>query len=572
MKFSEFAEYLERLEKVSSRIEITKILAELFERADKNEIEQVVNLSLGQLAPSFESEVFNVAEKLVIQAVAKAYGEQPLEVVKLYKQKGDLGDVVFGLGRESSGGMSVSEVFDDLLKIAKDEGEGSVERKVEALANLLSSVDRLSAKFIARIPIGKLRLGFSDKTILDALSWMEAGDKSKKSQLNGFYQVVPDVAKLAGRVKNLGVDKATAKILPVVGIPVLPMLAQRLTSATQMIEKMGKVGVEPKFDGLRIQIHLGKSVIRAFTRNLNEVSWMFPELKKLFEFTDSKELILDSEAVGVNVEMKTMANFQTTMTRRRKHDIENLSAKVPIKFYIFDILFADGTNIMDLTYEKRREILGKLFKKNDLFIVDDYIVTTDPGEIEKYVNLKIKQGLEGIMVKKYDSAYVPGRLGWRWVKMKQESGANSKLADTVDCIVMGYSGGRGKRAGFGVGQFLVGVVDFASGGHDFVVKTVTKVGTGLTDEQFKELKKRLTALETLQKPKEYEVHKNLTPDYWVIPKLVVEVSADEITKSPTHTAGLALRFPRLVNFRDDKSPSQATTISEVKKLFNLQKS
>jgi DNA ligase 1 len=170
------------------------------------------------------------------------------------------------------------------------------------------------------------------------------------------------------------------------------------------------------------------------------------------------------------------------------------------------------------------------------------------------------------MVKRYDSAYVPGRTGWRWVKMKEAEEALGKLSDTVDCVVMGYTAGRGKRASFGLGQFLVGVKDGEK------IKTVTKVGTGLTDEQFRELKKRLLGSELTEMPKEYEVHKLLEPDFWVNPEVVVEIAADDITKSPTHTAGLALRFPRLVKFRDDKSPDQATTVEEVKKLFKLQNS
>ena len=145
--------------------------------------------------------------------------------------------------------------------------------------------------------------------------------------------------------------------------------------------------------------------------------------------------------------------------------------------------------------------------------------------------------------------------------MKEAEGSSGKLADTVDCVVMGYTQGKGKRAGFGIGQFLAGIVDGDK------VKSVTKVGTGLTDEQFRELKKRLVALTVGEMPKEYEVHKDLAPDFWVRPELIVELAADEVTKSPKHTAGLALRFPRLVKFRDDKSPAQATTLKEIKKLI-----
>ena len=577
MKFSELSNYLEQLEKTSSRIEITKILAELFKKTDKGEIDKTVYLLLGSLGPSYEGIVFNLAERMMVRVIAKAYSRDAKKVKAIYKKKGDLGDVAASLATGRGKGLGVAEVYDRLFKVAKDEGEGSQDRKVKAIAKLLSELDPLSVRFVARIPIGKLRLGFSDKTVIDALSWMKKGDKSLRGKLETAYFVLPDVGLLAKKVKQLGVSKATKDTLPVVGVPVLPMLAQRLKSPAEMIKKMGQVGVEPKFDGLRIQIHYRKGpprlakarrgeagFVKAFTRNMNETSWMFPELAKIGSFISASEVILDTEAVGLDEKTRALANFQTTMTRRRKHEIEETARKIAIKFYVFDILFKDGKNFMGKTYIERRKELAKTVKDSRVFQVVDYQLTKDASVIAKEMLREVKEGLEGIIIKRADSRYVPGRTGWRWVKMKEKEKAHAKLADTIDCVVMGYSAGRGRRAEFGVGQFLVGVREKDQ------IKTVTKVGTGLTDEQFRELKKRLKRIEVGKKPKEFVVHKNLEPDTWVTPSLVVEIAADEITKSPTHTAGFALRFPRLIKFRDDKSVNQATTLSEVKRLFKLQ--
>ncbi len=221
---------------------------------------------------------------------------------------------------------------------------------------------------------------------------------------------------------------------------------------------------------------------------------------------------------------------------------------------------------MDKTYRQRREILKKTVKNipNSLLKIDEAVITKDPKAITDFYLKKTKEGMEGIMIKKVDSDYVPGRTGWRWVKMKQEESSEGKLSDTVDCIIMGYTTGKGKRISFGVGQFLVGVLDGDK------IKTVTKVGTGLTDEQFRELKTRLEKLKVKDKPKEYEVSKILEPNFWVTPSVIVEIAADDITKSPNHTAGYALRFPRLVKFRDDKDVKDATTVKEVEKLYKLQ--
>ncbi|MDP3994269.1 MAG: ATP-dependent DNA ligase [bacterium] len=581
MKFGELALYLRKLEKTPSRLSITEILSVLFKESSSDEVDKTTYLVLGQLAPAYEGVVFNMADKMVIKAISKAYEKENKAVVELYKKLGDLGEVAEQLAEEKGtvpdSKLTVSGVYDILLEIANDSGEDSVERKVDKLAKIFSSLDPLSVRFVSRIPLGKLRLGFSDKTVLDALSWMLKGDKSLKTKLEKAYQVLPDVGNLVKRVKMQGIEKATKNVVPITGAPVLPMLAQRIKSPDEMIGKMGRVAVEPKLDGLRLQVHYGPTSLnppvgraglrgtRAFTRNLSECSWMFPELAKIGDHVIGNEVILDCEAVGLDEKTKQLANFQSTMTRRRKHEIGDTLKKVGITFFVFDILSLDGKNLMEKSYLERRKVLENTLKEGKNFKIVKNELTLDPQRIDELYRKEFKAGYEGIMVKKANASYVPGRTGWRWVKMKQGETEESKLADTIDAVVMGYSSGKGKRSGFGVGQFLVGVKKNSS----FV--TTSKVGTGLTDEQFKQLNQKLKNLRTKEQPKEYEVHKNYTPDYWVEPSLVVEIAADEITKSPTHSAGLALRFPRLINFRDDKSPSQATTLKELYDLFNLQR-
>jgi DNA ligase-1 len=578
MKFKDLAIYLDKLEKTSSRNEMTVILADLLKKLSADEIDKTVYLVLGQLAANYEGIVLNLAEKMMFRVIAKAYSVTAEKAKELFKQKGDIGVVAQSLAKEKKSSLDVNEVLERLLDIAKDSGEGSQERKVEKMADLLSNLDPLSARFVSRIPLGRLRLGFSDKTVIDALSWMAKGDKSVKNQIEKAYQVLPDPGILAKNIKEKGLEKATKNVFPQVGVPVLPMLAQRLKSPKEMIVKMGrKVSVEPKLDGLRLSIHFKKGkngFIKAYTRNLNETSWMFPELKNIGSQIKADEVILDSEAVGLDEETKKMVDFQTTMTRRRKHEIEKAALKTGIEFFVFDIVFKDGQNLMEKSYLERRGELEATLTSGKILRLIDYELTDNPEKINAFYQEKVKQGYEGIIVKNTEGYYVPGRTGWRWVKMKQVESAKSRLSDTIDCLVMGYTVGKGKRTGFGVGQFLVGVLDptsrKASRGEGNY-KTVTKIGTGLTDEQFRELKKRLVPLEVKEKPKEYEVSKLLIPDYWVYPKLVVEIAADEITKSPSHTAGLALRFPRLVRFRDDRKPEDTTTLAELKKLYEMQR-
>lgn len=571
MTIATLSQYLSRLEATSSRLEITELLRELLQKTSKDEVAVTCYLVLGQLAPVYEGVVFNVAGNFMLRAIAQAYNKDIADVKAAYKKAGDVGTVAQeyakGAKRSIKRDMSVDEVYHDLAKLAQEEGEGSQERRIHGLSLLLAKMDPTSARYVARIPMGNLRLGFSEKTLLDALATLEGADPHMKTRVLQAYEVLPDIGLLAQKIKTHGVSIATKNIEPVVGVPVMPMLAQRIKSPAEMIKKMGKVSIEPKFDGVRVLIHLDKKrgIIKAYTRNLRDVSAMFPELAALGQHLRANDVILDTEAVGIDPEMETLLDFQTTMQRRRKHDIAATSTKIPLQFQAFDILVKDGKDLMHAPYTTRRDVLDATVAKNSLLLVDQYTLTQDPGVITKKHEEFRANGLEGIIVKKADSQYVPGRTGWRWVKMKEAEDSVAKLSDTIDGVIMGYTAGKGKRAAFGIGQFLVGIKD----GDD--IRTLTKVGTGISDEALEELGKTLKKLVTPTMPKEYAVAKLLTPDYWVEPSIVVELAGDDLTKSPQHTSGYALRFPRLVKVRHDKGVSEITTKKEVTRLFGAQK-
>ncbi len=577
MKLARFAQYLEKLEKTSSRLEITSVLSDLIKESDASEINKVIYLSLGVLAPNYEGIILNLAEKMMIRVIAKAYLISEVDVYDSYKKYGDLGEVASNYAQTQklkleNQNLSVTEVYEKLRAIAEDGGAGSQDRKIEKMAELLKNLDSLSVRFVARIPVGRLRLGFSEKTIIAALA---AGDKRLEIEIEAAYNIRPDIGYLACLVKEGKLESAK----PEIGVPVVPMLAARLNSTTEMIKKMGEVSVEPKFDGLRIFIHYrketnpstpssrsGQDFIRIFTRNMNTIPLeTFPELKEVGKFIKANEAMLDSEAIGVDEKREMFLDFQKTIQRRRKHEVTKNASEIPLQFQVFDILLKDGKSFIDKPYIERRAELEKTVVSGKLLRIDDNTITKDPEVIKTLHQKYLKMGLEGVVVKKANGGYVSGRTGWNWVKMKEVEGTRGKLSDTIDCVVMGYTTGKGKRVGFGVGQFLAGIKD----GDTF--KTITKVGTGLTDDQFRELKVRLSKVQTKKKPKEYVVDKGLYPDFWVLPSVVIELAADEITVSPKHTAGLALRFPRLVKFRDDKGGDQITTLEEFKEIFKLQK-
>lgn len=561
MRFREFAKILENLEGTASRLGMTDVLVDLLKSLGAEEVKEAVYLMMGGVAPRYKKIQFNLADKMVIRAIAEVVGKEVGEVTVNYKSVGDLGEVIKNYNCGGEDDLSILDVHKKLKEIAEDGGEGSQERKIDALAELLKSLDEVGAKFVVRVVLDKLRLGFSNKTVLDALSVLEVGDKSLRKRLDSLDQIHPDLGLLVKKVKQGGVEKAEKEVKVEVGVPVESALCQRLNSASEIIAKMGRVGVEKKFDGSRTQIHFKKGgKIRAFTRNLEESSHQFPELEEMAKWVKAESLILDAEAVGVDPKTGKMLSFQETITRKRKHGVVEAAEKVPLKFFVFDVLYKDGESILSKSYEKRREVLTEVIMKNETLVMDEVEVTDKAKKVHELHEKFLREGLEGAVIKKMNGKYLPGRQGWGWVKIKESEGAMGKLSDTLDLVVMGFNRGKGKRAGFGVGAFLGGIRKGEK------ILTLAKVGTGLTDEQFKDLKKRLDKLVIREKPKMYQVEKTLKPDVWVEPGLVVEVAADEITKSPSHTAGVALRFPRLVRFRDDKGVDQATSVEELEKI------
>ena len=575
MTINELAVFFQKLEQTSSRLAMTELLSQLFRKAGKGEIGKICYLLQGRVAPLYDAIEFGMAEKLIIRALVKAYGIDENQIQKKFKQTGDLGNAAQSYYRvlkpASPAGrhdnmkyFSIQEVYRKLFDLTQAAGEGSQEKKIDLLAELMRSLDPLSVRYIVRILLDKLRLGFSEMTILDALSWMLKGNKSLREKLESAYNIRPDIGFIAERVKEEGIGGLT-RVKAKVGAPILASLCQRLPTADEMIKKMGMVAVEPKYDGVRVQIHYEKSKVKTFSRNLENTTEMFPELQQIGKQIKAEEVILDSEAMGIDPKTGRVISFQETMTRKRKHLIEGARQKVPLKFYVFDVLYRDGKSLLNIPLSERRIALEQIVSSGNILVVSPQIVTDSPSVLRSYHDEQIKKGLEGVVVKKWHSPYEPGRRGYSWVKFKEE-GKTGKLTDTIDAVIMGYYKGEGKRAGFGIGAFLAGVRK----GDRFV--TITKIGTGVTDALWKELRRKLRAFTVTEKPKEYEdVGKTFIPDVWVAPGLVVEIAGDDLTKSSTHGAGIAVRFPRLVRMRLDKSPKDATTVAEARRMYDAQK-
>lgn len=586
MKFSDLSVYLDKLEHTTSRNAMIEILAELFKASPAPDIDKIVYLMQGRVAPLFAPIEFGMAEKQMLKAIAFAYQVPDKEVSSEYKKIGDLGALTSKFAESGSKNhesrVTVAEVFDGLKKVAQTGGEGSVGKKMMIVVGLLKSLDPLSARFVSRIPIAKLRLGFSDMTVLDALSWMLDGTKAHRKEIEAVFNIRPDLGYIAKKVKEKGV-KGLDAANPVVFTPILMARAERLSSGEEIIKKIGTCAIEPKFDGFRLQAHKKGNEVKLFTRNLEDATFMYPDVVEgIRTQIKAKEAIFEGEAIAYNRETGEFLPFQETTQRKRKYDIEEFAKKIPLKLITFDLLFLEGKNMISEPYTERRKQLGSIISKGDTVLLSEEKVIDNAKDIETFFDDAVSRGLEGILAKKLDGTYRAGARDWTWIKFKRSYSA--LLDDTIDCIVMGYYLGRGKRTAFGIGGFLIGVYDKK---QDHFV-TVARVGTGLTDEEWRTLADRGQKLKTKEKPPLYLVDKLLEPDIWMEPEIVVEIKADEITRSSVHTAGrvmkasksgsafdvdvpgYALRFPRLERFRDDKKPEDITNLHEVEEMFENQ--
>jgi DNA ligase-1 len=591
MEFKVIADYFNKIESVSSRLEMTDILAELFDKIDKETAKIVVYLLRGKIAPEFEGSEIGFGEKLIAHGIAKSTGYQINDVNKEFSKTGDLGSVAEKLVNKRSQGslfstsLTTQKVFDNFKKMSQTQGSGSQELKKKLLAELFNSASGTEAKYIARIPLGNIRLGIGDPTIMDALAIMIAKKDNKdfeelkeeeqrkikqelRIKIEDAYNIFSDLAEIATKLKENGI-KGLDDISITPGTPIRPSAAERLPTSKEIIEKLGYCAVESKYDGFRVQLSKDNDNIRIFSRQSEEITEMFPEIIKAAKKQLPKKCIVEGEALAVNEESGEYYPFQITIQRKRKYDIEKKAKEYPLKLFLFDIMYLDGKSMMDKEFKERRKTLEIIIKKGDLIEPSEIIYTDDPKELTDFFEEKISQGLEGIIAKDLSAPYIAGARKYAWIKLKRSY--KNSLDDTVDIVIIGYYTGKGKRTKFGLGALLCGAYNKKTD----TIESIAKIGTGMTEEDLVNLEDLLSKIKVDKKP--INVKSELEPDYWVEPKYVIEVRADEITRSPTHKVleengkGLALRFPRLIKIRSDKKYTDATTSNEIKKMYDIQK-
>ena len=592
MRFQDLATFFERLEATSKRLEMFDILADLFRQTAPDDIAPIIYMSQGRLQPAFQEGLeIGMSDKLLTRALAEASRRSPDEVLIHFKLSGDLGTtaetLLAGRGGE---GMTVVEVYQEFKSIANTAGEGSVEKKLCNLTDLLSASSPIEAKYIARFVMGRLRLGVGDATVLEALALAKLGGREFKPELERAYNLCSDLGRI-GELASKGGIEAVAKIAVQVGYPIRMALCERVAEPEQIVDKMKLVervktkgskqqkietirpcAIEPKLDGIRCQIHKDGERVDIFSRNLERTTSMFPDIVEAVKRqVRARDIVFEGEALAFDESTGELLPFQTTIQRKRKHEVADYAKEFPLKLYVFDLLYVDGEDYTPRPYSERRAELLRRIAPGSIVEPAEAEETQDPVRVRQIFEAAVARGLEGIVAKRLGSTYTAGARNFDWIKLKRNY--KGELSDTVDLCVVGYFRGGGKRARFGIGTVLAAVFDPATD----TFKTVSKVGTGFSDEEWVQLRERLDSVAVAHRPA--RVDSKMEPDVWVQPTFVITVAADEITRSPMHTCGAdergvgyALRFPRVQGFlREDKRPEDANTVRDIIELYALQK-
>ena len=579
MRFSILADSFYKMESTRKRLELTQLLVELFEDTPHEIISKIVYLIQGKLRPDFEGIELGVAEKLAIRSISKSAGIPIKKIEEEYRKSGDLGHAASIVLKQKTQttflaeDITIERVYETLFKIARLEGSHSQDMKIKYISSLLNDANPLEARYILKILLGTLRLGIAENTVMDALAVAFSKNKENRKVLQHAYNVSSDLGKVAETVATKGLQGVKEFEVALFN-PIRPMLADRVKSEREAVEKMGEqFAAEYKLDGERVQLHIEGKKVMLFSRSLENISSYYPDIiEKVPNNIQADNIILEAEAVAINEDTGEFLPFQELMHRRRKYKIEKAVTEYPITVNFFDVLYCNGKSCLELDYKDRRERLERYVKEDSFSRYVPMSVLKDEGGIEEFMESSINAGSEGLMLKMLNKPYQAGSRGSHWLKLKREY--RNELGDSLDLVVIGGFFGKGRRTG-SYGTLLLATYNE----DEDVFPSICKVGTGFSDESLDQLYQILHPKVSIKKNP--RIISEMEADVWFEPELVIEVVASEITISPIHKtawdeirrdSGLALRFPKFTGkIRVEKTVEDASTDEEVVALYKMQK-
>lgn len=582
MQYSKLVDIYEKLESTTKRLEHTRIISEFLKGIDLDDLGTTILLLEGRVFPRWDEREIGMASQLMLKAIGVASGESKERLNSEWKKTGDLGTVSYNLIKKKkqstlgSHELTVKKVLDNLRKIVTIEGAGSVDKKIQLVAELLTSAKPNEAKYIARTILNDMRIGVGEGSIRDSIVWAFFGNELKvnynkeensigidnREAYNEYvgavqraYDVTNDFAPVAEAAKKHGL-KGLNEMEMSIGIPLKVMLALKADNIDDSFERCGKPAeFEFKYDGMRMQIHKNNDDVKIFTRRLENVTDQFPEVvDSVKKYINEKKVILDSEAVGYSRKTGKYLPFQSISQRiKRKYDIKKMSEDFPVELNVFDIINYKGKSVVNKPFGERKKIIEKVVNNVSKKIkVAKSLVTADKKEVERFYKEAIESGNEGLMAKKLDAPYKPGaRVGFM-VKLKETK-------ENLDLVIVKAEWGEGKRS-----KWLSSYTLACRDRNDFL--EIGKASTGLKEKReeglsFAEMTDLLKPLIKNEEGKEVALK----------PKIVIEIAYEEIQKSPTYSSGFALRFPRIIQLRQDRKPEDISTLKMVESFYNKQK-
>ncbi|MDD3973269.1 MAG: ATP-dependent DNA ligase [Methanothrix soehngenii] len=547
--FLSFAELCQRVEGVSGSLEKVDLVAAFLKNLDDDELAVASGFIMGDLfSPSMDL-VMGVGPSILYEAMARACGCSTERISDMLRATGDPGLVASAaVDKKKPIGfaafikdepLSIKEVYQRLVAVARASGKGSQDAKVKNLQYLFSQATPLEAQYIARLAIEDMRIGIGEGGVRDAIAQAFSQDASKVERA---YNLTNDIGLVAVNARK----GTLADLSVLINHPIKMMLAQVGEGISASMQELGSAAIEWKYDGARVQIHKDGKRVRIFSRRLEDVTRSLPEIVRLAQEVRADKAILDGEVVAIGKDSRPLA-FQEILKRfRRKYNVEKQAKETPLHLFLFDLIYLDGQSTVDLPLTRRRELLEGIA---DPSILADQVISDSVQRAEEIYHQALEKGHEGLILKNSMSVYAPGKRGKNWLKIKP-------VMETLDLAVIGAKWGEGRRASF-LGSYRLACLDEATS----KLLDIGWVATGLTDEALAELTELFRELILVQNGMEVELK----------PAVIFEVAYEEIQKSQSYSSGYALRFPRLVRVRDDKSLEEADSLERVESLYRVQR-
>ena len=544
-----FAELCQRVEGVSGSLEKVVLVAAFLKNLDDDELAVASGFIMGDLfSPSLDL-VMGVGPSILYEAMARACGCSTERISDMLRATGDPGLVASAaVDKKKPIGfaafikdepLSIKEVYQRLVAVARASGKGSQDAKVKNLQYLFSQATPLEAQYIARLAIEDMRIGIGEGGVRDAIAQAFSQDASKVERA---YNLTNDIGLVAVNARK----GTLADLNVLINHPIKMMLAQVGEGISASMQELGSAAIEWKYDGARVQIHKDGKRVRIFSRRLEDVTRSLPEIVRLAQEVRADKAILDGEVVAIGKDSRPLA-FQEILKRfRRKYNVEKQAKETPLHLFLFDLIYLDGQSTVDLPLTRRRELLEGIA---DPSILADQVISDSVQRAEEIYHQALEKGHEGLILKNSMSVYAPGKRGKNWLKIKP-------VMETLDLAVIGAKWGEGRRASF-LGSYRLACLDEATS----KLQDIGWVATGLTDEALAELTELFRELILVQNGMEVELK----------PAVIFEVAYEEIQKSQSYSSGYALRFPRLVRVRDDKSLEEADSLERVESLYRVQR-